>query len=201
MYKRQLSLLSIIPVLVGVSLARPISQRMDKRSAAIRLSLFAILWGPLMVVLRFAGLTPPNGSPWLLAMVVIHGALLVTAAIQIGILNSSMIMDAVDENELRTRERQEGVFVAVIAFTGKAVSGVGNFLGGVLLDVIDFPQGADADVGDVPEAVIFRLGLVAGPGLVIFHLIAVAFVTRLRLTRDRYREVALALETRRNGES
>jgi Na+/melibiose symporter-like transporter len=109
-----------------------------------------------------------------------------------------MIMDAIDENEFETGERQEGVFISAITFTGKAVSGFGNFLGGVLLDVIDFPQGAaGAAVGNVPEATILSLGLIAGPGLTIFYLASVFVISRLRLTRERYAEIAAALHARR----
>ena len=194
-----LTLLSVVPIFVGVLLARPVSQAMDKRSAVIRLSLFAILWGPLLVVLRLFDLAPENGSTPLLLMIVVHQGLLIAAVIQVGILNSSMIMDAVDENELRTGERQEGVFVSVIAFTSKAISGFGNFLGGVILDLIEFPRGAvDAAVGQVPDETVLRLGLIAGPGLVVFHLVSVWFISRLKLTRERYAEVAAQLAARRD---
>jgi len=147
--------------------------------------------------MRFAGLAPENGSPYLIAFIMGHGLFLVAAAIQIGILNSSMVMDATDEHELESGERREGTFIAVTTFTGKAVSGFGNFLGGVLLDVIDFPRGSvDAAVGNVPEQTIFQLGLVAGPGLVIFHLCGLWFITRLRLTRERYAEISSVLAER-----
>ncbi len=192
-----LALLSVIPLIVGVALVRPISQRMDKRTAAIRLSLFAILFGPTIVLLRFAGLAPENGDPLLLLLIIGHGALMVGSLIQIGILNSSMIMDAVDEAELQSGVRQEGVFMAAVSFTGKAVSGFGNFLGGVLLDVIEFPTGSiDAAVGSVPDEAIFKLGLIHGPGLVIFHLGAVWFISRLRLTRASYAEISEELAKR-----
>jgi GPH family glycoside/pentoside/hexuronide:cation symporter len=195
-----LSLFQIVPVVVGVALVRPISQAMDKRSASIRLALFAILWGPLPVVLRLLDLAPPNGSPWLLALIMGHGALLIAAVIQIGILNGAMVMDAIDENEHQTGERHEGLFVSTLSFTGKAVSGFGNFLGGVILDLIRFPTGEAATVGQVPPEAILRLGLVAGPGLVLFYLVSVFFMARLRLTRERYDEISTALEERRlNG--
>jgi len=187
----------VFPLLLGFALVGPISERWDKRKAVIGLALFAILWGPLPVLMRFAGLAPENGSPYLIAFIMGHGLFLVAAAIQIGILNSSMVMDATDEHELESGERREGTFIAVTTFTGKAVSGFGNFLGGVLLDVIDFPRGSvDAAVGNVPEQTIFQLGLVAGPGLVIFHLCGLWFITRLRLTRERYAEISSALAER-----
>jgi Na+/melibiose symporter-like transporter len=196
-----LSSFQLVAIFVGVALARPFSQAMDKRSAAIRLALFAVLWGPLPVLLRFAGLAPENGSPWLLAMIMLHSGLLVVAAIQIGILNSSMIMDAVDEADFDSGRRQEGVFVSVISFTNKAVSGFGNFLGGVALDVIRFPTGPDAaSVGQVPSEAIFELGLIAGPGLTVFYLCSVWFLNRLRLTRARYAEISAALAERQRHE-
>lgn len=193
-----LAAFQIFPLLLGFAMVGAVSRRWDKRRAAIGLALFAILWGPLPVLLRFAGLAPPNGSPWLLPFIMAHATFLIAAAIQIGILNTSMVMDATDEHELESGKRREGTFIAVTTFTGKAVSGFGNFLGGVILDWIDFPQGADAAaVGAVPEATIFRLGLIAGPGLVVFYLCALVFIARMRLTRERYAEISGVLRGRR----
>jgi Na+/melibiose symporter-like transporter len=187
----------IIPLLLGFSMVGPISRRWDKRKAAIGLSLFAIFWAPLPVLMRFAGLAPENGSPFLLPFIMAHGLFLIAAAIQIGILNSSMVMDATDEHEVESGERREGTFIAVTSFTGKAVSGFGNFLGGVVLDVIDFPVGqVDAAVGNVPDETITYLGIAAGPGLVVFYLCGLWFVTHLRLTRTRYAEISQILAER-----
>jgi len=192
----------IVPLLLGFALVGPISRRWDKRKAVIGLSLFAIFWGPLPVLLRFAGLAPENGSPYLVLFIMAHGLFLVAAAIQIGILNSSMVMDATDEHELEAGVRREGTFVAVTSFTGKAVSGFGNFIGGVMLDVIEFPVGpVEAAVGNVPQATIMKLGLVAGPGLVIFYLCALFFISRLRLSRERYAEISEVLAERRGDGS
>ena len=52
----------------------------------------------------------------------------------------------------------------------------------------------------VPEEAIVRLGLVAGPGLIIFYLCSIALIARLRLTRERYDEIAASLEARRGGD-
>ncbi|MCP5060175.1 MAG: sugar transporter [bacterium] len=195
-----LAAFQIFPLLVGFSMVGPVSQRWDKRKAAIGFGLFAILWGPLPVLLRFAGIAPENGSPFLLVFIMAHGLFLVAAAIQIGILNSSMVMDATDEHEYESGQRREGTFIAVTTFTGKAVSGFGSFLGGVILDLIDFPVGSvDAAVGSVPELTIFRLGLVAGPGLVVFYLCSLWFITRMRLTRERYAEISDAIHRQGRG--
>jgi Na+/melibiose symporter-like transporter len=192
-----LAVFQIFPLLLGFAMVGAVSRRWDKRKAAIGLALFAIFWGPLPVLMRFAGLAPANGSPWLLPFIMAHGLLLIATVIQIGILNTSMVMDATDEHEYESGQRREGTFIAVVAFTGKAVSGFGNFLGGVLLDWIDFPQGqVEAAVGAVPDETVLKLGLIAGPGLVVFYLAALWFITRMRIDRARYAEISAALRER-----
>ena len=47
--------LAVVPVLGGVLAARPLSARFDKRRTAIALATFAVLFGPLAIVLRLRG--------------------------------------------------------------------------------------------------------------------------------------------------
>lgn len=193
--------LAIVPVLGGVLAAHPISARFDKRRTAIALATFAVLFGPLAIVLRLLGWMPENGTTALLVAVMAHAGLMVFAAIQLGILYSSMIMDVVDESELQTGLRQEGIFVSAIAFMNKAVSGVGNFLGGVLLQAIGFPEGAaNAAVGSVPADVIMRLGLLQGPGMMLFFLVSLVFLARFEISRERFGEIQRALAARRRAQ-
>jgi Na+/melibiose symporter-like transporter len=179
-----LTLLAMIPVFAGVTLARLVSGRLDKRRAAIALATFAVLFGPLAVVLRLLGLMPANGTALLFWLVAAHGGLIVVATIQLGILYSSMIMDTVDESELATGLIQEGMFMAAIAFTNNAVSGFGTLIGGALLDGIGFPRGAEvANVGAVPESKVLLLGLLQRPGMVLFYLGSLVFLARYRISR------------------
>ena len=41
------------------------------------------------------------------------------------------------------------------------------------------------------------LGLIAGPGLTLFHLASLFFLSRLKLTRERYDMISRALQERR----
>jgi Na+/melibiose symporter-like transporter len=195
-----LSALAVVPVVAGVLAAGPLSARFDKRRAGIGLALFAVLWGPLPIALRLAGWMPENGTTALFVAIALHGALLVFAAVQLGILYSSMLMDVVDESELATGLRQEGIFVSAIAFTGKAVSGLGNLLGGVALQAIGFPEGAQyAAVGVVPSETVVRLGLAQGPGMMLLHLASLSFLARYGISRRRYGEIRRELAGRRGG--
>jgi len=198
---QQIALLAAaaIPALViAVSLARPVSARFDKKRAALGLASFAIVFGPLPVLLRLVELMPPNGHPALLYLIFGHGVLVLTIIIIIGIVLSSMIADTMDEGELRTGKRQEGMYSSAIAFTAKAVSGLGGFLAGVALDLIAFPRASAEGVAPtVPPEKIFALGLVVGPMLMVLWLCSLIFLSRYRITRERHLETHAELQRRR----
>ena len=127
---------------------------------------------------------PPNESVYVFPLIAAHVIVLVTAVVAIDILIPSMIADTVDENEVSTGKRQEGIFFSAITFSAKAASGLGGFFAGVTLDVIQFPRMALP--GSVAEEKIFTLGLAVGPGLMVFFLLALLFLSRYQLTRARH---------------
>ena len=190
----RLSLFLGLSVLVATFGARPLSQLSDKRRTAIGLAIFLFFWGPLTILGRFAGVMPENGDPMLLPLVVGHLAIAIVPLIALTILLSSMFKDIIDEIELDTGMRQEGLIGAAIAFALKAVAGVGNLLGGIAIELIDFPT--KASPGTVPADKIFWLGVVAGPGLMIVYVFGFFFLSRYSITRERYAEIRAALDAR-----
>lgn len=184
----------VVALLAGVALARPVSERFDKRSTVVALATFGILFGPLPIFLRLVDWMPSNGHPALLPLLVAHGVLLVTGLIVIGILISSMIADVIDESELATAKRQEGLFASVIAFTAKATSGVGGFLAGLALDAIAFPK--QAAPGSVPADKLFLLGVAVGPCMLVLYLLALVFLRRYDITRERHAAIRAELARR-----
>jgi Na+/melibiose symporter-like transporter len=187
----------LLSLALAFALTKPVTARFDKKRSALGLAAFAILWAPLAIILRLLGWMPPNGEPLLLYLILIHSVLLVAAVIAIGITVGSMLADVVDEGELQTGERQEGMFMSTVAFTGKAVSGVGGFLAGVALDLIAFPR--QAEPGSVDPDKVFQLGLVVGPGLMALYLVTLIFLSRYPITRARHQQILAELEQRRRG--
>jgi Na+/melibiose symporter-like transporter len=185
-------------VLIGVAIARPLTERLDKRTAALGLAGFGIAIGPLPIFLRLLGLFPENGDPRLLPIIVGHTMLVVACVVAIGITVGSMLADVADESELATGKRQEGMLSATISFTTKATSGLGGLVAGVALDLIDFPRGAAP--GSVDPAKVAALGLAVGPGLILLYLATLAFLARYGITRERHREIVDALARRRVDE-
>ncbi len=190
-----LGLSLVVSLVAGVALARPVSQRFDKKRSAVALSTTAVVFGPAPIFLRLIGVMPANDHPALLPILALHAVVGVTIVIMIGILLSSMIADVVDENELVTGKRQEGMFASVIAFAAKATSGIGGFLAGIALDAIAFPR--QAEPGSIAEDTLFQLGLAVGPCMFVLFLVSLIFLRRYGITRDRHAEIRAALASRK----
>ena len=188
-----------IAVVLAFALARPLTARFEKKRTALGLATLGVLVGPLPVFLRFLGLMPENGRPLLLGVMFVHALFMVTIVVTIGITVASMIADVVDEHELDTGKRQEGMFVAAIAFVGKSTSGLGGLLAGVGLDAIDFPRRAAP--GAVPAQKLFDLGLIVAPILMVLYLLSLVCLSRYRITRQRHIDTVAALERRREPRS
>jgi Na+/melibiose symporter-like transporter len=68
-------------------------------------------------------------------------------------------------------------------------------LGGIGLDLIEFPRGAAP--GEVSAEVLFSLGVIAGPATSIIGLAILAFYFGYRLDRARIAGIQLELAERR----
>ncbi len=167
-------------VLAGF-IATAVTQRFDKKATAIGIYALSIFWGVAPVALRLLGWFPENHTPYLFPMMVVHSIISVTLIIMFGIVQSSMLADIVEESELATGRREEGLFFAARTFAAKATSGIGTLFTGVALDLIQFPRGAAS--GDVPAEAVFNLGLIYGPLLMVFYLLALGSMCFYRITR------------------
>jgi glycoside/pentoside/hexuronide:cation symporter, GPH family len=172
-------------VLAG-GLAPALSRRVGKKAAAIRTAIAAVLLGPLPVLLRLVDVMPPNRSPALLWLLLLFNLVTVTLIIMSSILTASMVADIVEDNEVTTGRRSEGVFVAANEFVQKATSGVGIFASTLLLVAIGFPRGAQP--GEVDPETVRMLGLVYTPAIVGLYLVAIGFLATYRISRASHEE-------------
>jgi GPH family glycoside/pentoside/hexuronide:cation symporter len=132
-----------------------------KKPAAIRTAVAACVLGPAGIVLRLLGLFPSNHSPWLLPILLVATSVVVTLIILASILVASMIADVVEDSEVTTGRRSEGLFFAANSFIQKSVSGVGIFASTLLLSAIGFPRGAKP--GEVDPTVVHKVSSTSPP--------------------------------------
>jgi Na+/melibiose symporter-like transporter len=190
-------LLLSMPVgfLIGMTATRRIHERFDKRMTLIVGPCVLFFFTVLPIVLRLMELFPANGSALLTPLLVACGVAAGLGGVQAVISASSMMADTVDEHELQTGRRQEGIFFGAISFAGKAAIGLGTMMGGLTLDLIQFP--VNAVPGEVDPDIVFNLGAVYGPLIGVFVVFAVYCLTHYRLTKAQHEEIIAELARRR----
>jgi len=177
-----LNLPYFLSAVVALFFAPQLSMRIGKKYAALIIAGIAFLAAPLPIALRLLDLFPANGTDALFYTLFAFGAVEVTLIITASILISAMVADVVEESELATGRRSEGVFFAARSFAQKAVHGIGTFTATLLLTWIDFPS--DAKPGEVEPGVLQDLGLVYVPVLMLLYIAAFGFLTGYRISRE-----------------
>jgi Na+/melibiose symporter-like transporter len=91
------------------------------------------------------------------------------------VLLTAMTMDIVEQQQLRTGRRSEGLLFSVENLVKKITSGFGVFASGLLLTLAHFPTGAER--GQVPESVMTTMAAFYIPAKIL--LIGAAAVALL----------------------
>ena len=90
-------------------------------------------------------MAPSFGSNGLLIMMSSYYFIEVSTGVAVTILVSSMVSDIVEDSELTTKKRSEGIFFSAQGFSAKAVSGIGIFLAGLVTSLAGLPTDANPD--------------------------------------------------------
>jgi len=171
----------------GAVLGAYMVRLMDKKWCLILPAALTIINVNILIVLRLLDVLPENGDPLILQLLLINVFITGIIAPPIFITINSMFADISDEIELITGRRQEGIIYAARAFALKAAVALGTIVGGVILDLIQFPE--QALPGEVSPDVLFNLGLAQGPATSLFSFFGLLLYFRYRLTRKKHREI------------
>ncbi|MGB7406101.1 MAG: MFS transporter [Pacificimonas sp.] len=170
-----------ISAIIGSTLAPVVSRKLGKKRGAIIVGLIAFLGAPLPIFLRLLDVLPPNGTDFIFWFVVIANTIDVGLIICYQILAASMIADLVEEAELRTGRRSEGLFFAAATFMRKCGEGAGIVVAGFVLTAVGLATGARQ--GEVSDDTLFTLGAVYVPTILTLWLTMIAVISFYRLTR------------------
>ncbi|HTW35733.1 MAG TPA: MFS transporter [Rhizomicrobium sp.] len=174
----------MVAAVFALAMAPALSRRYSKKPVAIASALASIMLGPLPFLLRLAGWFPANGSPALIPVLLAMQTVTTAIAIVSAILTASMVADIVEDSEVMTGRRSEGLFFSANSLIQKCVSGAGIFGSGLILATVGFP--AHASPGHVSEAVLRDLVLVYVPVTSGLYLVSVACLAAYRITRDKH---------------
>ena len=99
-----------------------------------------------------------------------------------GVMLDSMMADVVEDSEVKTSRRSEGLFYAARSFAGKAVSALGIVLAGSIVSLV----GMDGiqNVTDMTDDMRGSLASFFLPAYCGLYLIAIYLISRYRIDRD-----------------
>ena len=193
--------MALLPIASGIGgilalfLASTLGEKFDKKRAVLYSTIaFSILFS-LPYNLRLLGIFPENGES---SLILIYFVCVLFAYMFLWIVLSivgSMMADVVDEFELKTNNRNEGLFFSSMSFAYKCTVGLGYFIAGVLLEIIAFPK--QVGIEDVPIKTIEGLGFIGGPVLMSIYLMAIIFLIAYPINKKRYNEIRVALENKK----
>ena len=183
---------------IALMLAPRVSRWLGKKKGGMTILGLAFAMAPMPFILRVFGLFPENGTDTLFWTLVVFNTVEVTLIIMSSSLIAAMIADVVEDSEVKTGRRSEGIFFAANSFAQKAVNGLGVVVAGQILAIIQFPT--KAKPGQVPEETLFDLAYIYVPTVLFFYLLALAVLSIYRINREDHTENLRKLadaETRR----
>jgi Na+/melibiose symporter-like transporter len=177
---------SIIASVIGASMASKVAKRLGQKRAAISMFAGAVVALVAPICLRLAGLMPPNGSDllfWILFIdVVVNGAM----AVMTGVMLSSMMTDVVEDSQVKTGRRSEGLLMSADNLFKKIVSGVGVFVSGLVLAWVAFPHNAQR--GAVDPQILHNLAWVYVPVICAFYAVAIIMLVLYRIDKKTHED-------------
>ena len=186
-----LSLSILLSAFLAMIFTPIISKRLGKKHAAMIVGMVAFTSFPIPITLRLFDLMPANGDPMLFPIMLVFGIIDMAMIVSFQILIQSMIADLVEDSEVRTARRSEGVFFAAVSFTRKAVQGFGVLGATAVLTLAEFPTGVSP--GDVPEEALFRLGAIYAPSVFIILIIGMICLKYYKIDRGLHKRNLSAL--------
>ena len=172
--------------LLALGLAPWLARKMGKKHAALAVTTTSVIMSPMPLILRMLGWFPENGTDLLYYTLITFFTIEVMLIIAAGSLIAAMIADVVEDSEVATGRRSEGLFFAANSFAQKAVSGLGVIVAGQILAIVSFPT--QAALGEVPTETLYHLAKVYIPALWGFYLTGIAILAFYRITRARHAE-------------
>ncbi len=171
---------------IALMLAPRVSRWLGKKKGGMTVLGLAFAMAPMPYILRVLGLFPENGTDTLFWTLVVFNTVEVTLIIMSSSLIAAMIADVVEDSEVKTGRRSEGIFFAANSFAQKAVNGLGVVVAGQILAIIQFPT--KAKPGQVPEETLFDLAYIYVPTLLFFYLFALAILSVYKINRKDHSE-------------
>lgn len=180
---------------VGVFIAPHVVRIMGKKFGAISMFSAALVVAASPIALRLFGLMPPNGSTALYGILIAETVINAAFAVATGVILVSLVADVIEDAEVKTGRRSEGLLMSADNLFKKLVSGAGILISGFMLKLVEFPVGAKR--GQVDPDIIQRLGVIYLPTVVVLFSIAILCLFAFNIDRAKHEDNLSILRDRK----
>lgn len=190
-----ITLVIFVSAAIGAALAPVLTRAVGKKRGIIIVGVLGLLTFPIGILLRLTGVVAP-GSDAAFWVVMIQGQVDVVLAVCLQVLLVSMISDLVEQSEVRTGRRSEGVFFAANTFIMKVTAGLGVMAAALLLTMAQFPSGVAPD--QVPDTALQTLGWWYLPAICLLRFLMILSILPYAISRETHEEALRTLSERAN---
>ena len=178
-----------VAAIIAFFITPQLVKKYDKKILVlVSISAVALL-APFSFIMFNLGLTPPNGSMYLVAFISFPLLFMITLNIMGIMVRDSMVGDIADEVELQSGKRQEGILFAAVGFMQKLNTGLGTLFAGQVLAFI----GWNKDNPTFEQA--YSLAFIQGPVTTMLMIIPFIIFTFYSLSAIRHNEIVKKLKS------
>ncbi len=183
----------VLAIVLGLALlTMPLVVRMMRRFGKSRTYIASMSF--MAVVMAIISQVPPGGQDWILVAAVFAG-------FGVGAANAipwAIVADVVEEDELKTGKRREGIYFGYLVFFRKLASAFAIFIVGQVLSLAGFISSTGGSVFiEQPESALLALRFFVGGAPAIMLVLSVWAARRYPLDRERYDEIRRKLLEKR----
>ncbi len=182
---------------IAFVLAPIATRRLGKKRGAMIIGAVAFLGAPVPIILRLLDLLPPNGTEFVFWFVFLANVIDLGLIITFQMLVASMVADVVEQHELKTGLRSEGVFTSASIFSRKCTQGFGLIAASFILAAADFQAGADAS--QVSDEAIWKMGAYYVPSILALWCSMLLMIAPYSIDRAKHDANVRKLADRKNG--
>jgi len=174
--------LAALPANAAAAIAAPLfARRWGKKRACVSLFLATIGLANLPLAAGLVGWMPPPGTMAQFAILLVDRLIVAALGTAGFIIVTSMIADIVEEAELETGRRSEGLLIAADTFLQKVSAGVAILIPGLFLALVAFPTHADPPTLD--PRVMRNLAFISLPLWIVIGLASTSVLLLYRIDR------------------
>lgn len=190
-----LTMAVFVSALLALIVAPIAGKTLGKKRAAIVIGLLAFTIAPAPVFARLLGLLPANGTDELYLIILCITVFDLALIIAYQMLAASMVADIVEENELATGRRSEGIYFAGISFMRKLAQGMGVLTASFILAIASITPGMRP--GEVSDESMRTLGFGYALMLLTLWMLMLLCVSFYRISREDHENNLKALAEKR----